>query len=42
MRERHGEVPPERWDTILTFAREKLPRQQLHWPAIGREACLLA
>ena len=42
MWERHGEVPPERWDTILTFAREKLPRQQLHWPAIGREACLLA
>ena len=38
MWERHGEVPPERWDTILTFAREKLPRQQLHWPAIGREA----
>lgn len=32
MWERHSQVPPDRWETILAFARHHLPRQQFSWP----------
>ena len=34
MWERHSQVPPDRWETILAFARHHLPRQQFSWPPI--------
>ena len=40
MWERHVDVPIERWNTILTFAREKLQHHSFTWPAIDRDALL--
>ena len=31
MWDRHRDVPPDRWNQILAFARAKLPRQTLQW-----------
>ena len=38
MWDRHREVSPGRWDVILQFARDKLRRQSLSWPAIDVNA----
>ena len=34
MWERHKDVPPDRWRTILEFARAHLPSRQFHWPTM--------
>ena len=34
MWERHSDVPPDRWRTILDFARRYLPRQQMEWSSL--------
>ena len=38
MWERHKDVPPERWATILDFARRHLPSRQFRWPSIDVDA----
>ena len=38
MWERHKEVPPERWKTILEFARLHLPSTPMQWPPIDVES----
>ncbi|CAL1136402.1 unnamed protein product [Cladocopium goreaui] len=35
--DRHRDVPFERWNVILDFARRFLPRRQLRWPSITPE-----
>lgn len=35
--DRHRNVPEDRWNTILAFARVFLPRRQLEWPSITPE-----
>lgn len=32
---RHADVPAERWEVIVAFARNHLPRLNLQWPSIG-------
>ena len=31
---RHAEVPPDRWNTILAFVKQHLPKGSFHWPAM--------
>jgi len=31
---RHANVPPSRWETILSFARAKLPTVPMRWPSL--------
>ena len=31
---RHAEVPAERWDAIVNFAKRHLPRQSFSWPSL--------
>ena len=31
---RHGDVPASRWNQIVSFAHQRLPRLQLQWPAL--------
>ena len=38
MWERHVDVPQSRWQTILDFARQHLPRRTLDWPLLDVEA----
>ena len=33
--ERHNDVPLDRWNTILAFARHVLPRVSVSWPCLG-------
>ena len=35
MWERHSDVPPQRWDMILAFARQHLPRLHFSWPSLN-------
>ena len=37
---RHSEVPPDRWETILAFARQHLPRKTVSWPTLGESDLL--
>ena len=38
MWERHADVPYDRWNTILSFARDKLQHHSFTWPEIDRNA----
>ena len=36
--DRHAEVPASRWHTIVEFARDKLPKIEMKWPAIDPQS----
>ena len=38
--DRHKDVPDERWETILSFARRHLPRRRLEWPALTTDSLM--
>jgi hypothetical protein len=35
---RHADIPPDRWEVILNFARLKLPHVHMQWPSLDPES----